>query len=113
MNPKPGEVYKVDLGFAGKVRFMIVVSRFEADPPRNLALCVPVTTRFRGSRYEVPLGGRRPFSEPSFANVQGTTAVEYHELGRYLGAVPSSTLEQIRAALVYALDLHPSSATGH
>ena len=107
MNPKPGEVYKVDLGFAGKVRFMIVVSRFEADPPRNLALCV------RGSRYEVPLGGRRPFSEPSFANVQGTTAVEYHELGRYLGAVPSSTLEQIRAALVYALDLNPSSATGH
>lgn len=105
MSPKPGQIYKVDLGFEGKVRFMIVVSRFDPEAPRFLAVCVPVTAQERGSKYEVALGGGRPFSKPSFANVQGTTAVEYHELGPCIGSVPQSVFQQIRAALAYALEM--------
>jgi mRNA interferase MazF len=110
MNPKPGEVHQVDLGFEGKVRFMIVVSRHDPEAPRALALCVPVTAQYRASKYEVPLGGSRPFSKQSFANVQGTTAVEYHELGRPVGFVSPAVLEQLHAALAFALDLTPSGA---
>jgi mRNA interferase MazF len=41
----------VDLGISGKVRFFVVVSRRDDDPPRALALCVPITTQNRDSDY--------------------------------------------------------------
>ena len=59
MTTKPGEVYLVDLGFAGKVRPMVVVSREDSDPPRAVSLCAPVTTAYRGSEYEVDVGKPR------------------------------------------------------
>ena len=34
MRPEPGAVYRVDLGISGKVRFFVVVSRRDDDPPR-------------------------------------------------------------------------------
>ncbi len=59
MKIKPGEVYRVDLGYQGKVRLMVVVSREDADPPRALVLCAPITTKYRSSRYEVDIGKLR------------------------------------------------------
>jgi mRNA interferase MazF len=55
MNPRPGEVWLADLGLAAKSRPVIVVSRYDSDPPRSLVLYVPLTTRNRKSRYEVVL----------------------------------------------------------
>lgn len=52
---KPGEVYKVDLGYGGKIRMMVVVSRYDMDAPRALSLWVPITSAYRGSDYEVAL----------------------------------------------------------
>ena len=52
---KPGEVYWVDLGVGGKVRMMVVVSRYDPEAPRALSLCVPITSQYRGSEYEVEL----------------------------------------------------------
>jgi mRNA interferase MazF len=54
--PKPGEVYWVDLGAAAKFRPLMVVSREDADAPRALAVCVPLTTQIRNKpvRGEVP-----------------------------------------------------------
>ncbi len=37
MIPKPGEVYLVDLGMAGKVRPVVIVSREDANAPRALS----------------------------------------------------------------------------
>jgi mRNA-degrading endonuclease toxin of MazEF toxin-antitoxin module len=34
MNPKPGEVWLVDLGLAAKTRTVVVVSRYDPTPPR-------------------------------------------------------------------------------
>jgi hypothetical protein len=55
MNPQPGEVWLVDLGLAAKTRPVVVVSRFDPDPPRALILYVPLTTQNRQSAYEVVL----------------------------------------------------------
>jgi hypothetical protein len=55
MTTKPGEIYRVDLGMAGKVRLMIVLSREDEDAPRALSVCAPITTANRGSSYEVEL----------------------------------------------------------
>ncbi len=71
MTTKPGEVYRVDLGAGGKVRMMLVVSREDSDPPRALSLCVPITSAYRESEYEVELPSRPFFRMKSYANVQG------------------------------------------
>jgi len=44
-----------DLGLSAKTRPVVIVSRFDQDPPRALALYVPLTTQNRLSLYEVPL----------------------------------------------------------
>ena len=105
MTTKPGEVYLVDLGIAGKVRPMIVLSREDSDPPRALAICAPVTTASRDSRYEIPIGKPIFLKSESFVNVQGLQAISHHELHRKLGNITDSYLSQIRDALVFALDL--------
>jgi mRNA interferase MazF len=105
VSPKPGEIYLVDLGMAAKVRPAVVVSRHDPDSPRALALLVPLTTEYRDSAYEVPLGKLRFLAKESWANTQGTMSVGHERLLRPLGSVTTAQLAQIRAALRYALDL--------
>lgn len=105
MNPKPGEVYLVDLGMVAKVRPAVVVSRYDPDSPRALAVLVPLTTEYRGSDYEVPLGRLRFLTKESWANTQGTMSIGHERLLRPLGSVTTSQLAQIKVALRYALDL--------
>ena len=59
MNPKPGEVWLADLGLAAKTRPVVVVSRYDQNPPRALVTYVPLTTQNRRSQYEVGVGGDR------------------------------------------------------
>ena len=105
MTTKPGEVYRVDLGVSGKVRLMMVVSRLDDDAPRALSLCVPITTAFRKSKYEVELPGAAFLTQKSYANVQGLQAIQHHELRGPVGTIYGPPLEKIRGALRYALDL--------
>ena len=105
MNPQPGEVWLADLGLAAKTRPVVVVSRFDPDPPRALILYVPLTTRNRRSAYEVELP-RLPFlTQDSVANVQGLASLPTARLERRLGRLPKDVLLSIRTALVFALDL--------
>jgi len=105
MNPIPGELYLVDLGAAGKVRPAVVVSRQDADSPRAVALCAPLTTQCRGSGYEVALGKLRILNQDSWVNVQGLMAVGHERMIRKLGRISAAQLDQVKAALRYALDL--------
>jgi len=106
MNPGPGEVWLADLGLAAKTRPVVIVSRRDSDPPRALVVYVPLTTQDRNSRYEIPIA-RLPFlNQDSFANVQGIASLPTIRLERRLGRVSDQTMDQIRAALIYALDLH-------
>jgi mRNA interferase MazF len=105
VNPKPGEVYLVDLGMVAKVRPAVVVSRYDLDSPRALAVLVPLTTEYRGSDYEVPLGRLRFLTKESWANTQGTMSIGHERLLRPLGSMTTSQLDQIKVALRYALDL--------
>lgn len=104
-SPKPGEIWKVDLGMAGKTRWFVIVSRFDSDAPRALALGVPVTTQNRGSQYEVPIGRNRPFTEESFANIQGLAALKWVDLIQFGGRLPDSSFHRIRDSLRFALEL--------
>ncbi len=102
---KPGEVYRVDLGIGGKVRMMVVVSREDSDSPRALSLCVPITTAYRGSDYEVELPSRPFLRTKSYANVQGLQAIQDHELSGPIGTFYGSALDDLKRALRFAMDL--------
>jgi mRNA interferase MazF len=104
-SPKLGNIWKVDLGLMGNVRWFIVVSRHDPDAPRALSLAVPITTKNRGSAYEVALGKLPCLREESFANVQGLTALEWVDFQTCGGRLPQPLLEQIRQALRFALEL--------
>lgn len=105
MSAIPGDVYLVDLGIVAKVRPMVVVSRHDPDAPRALSLCVPFTTKNRGSKYEVAIGASSFLRELSWANVQGTMAVGDEKLLRRLGKLTATQYSEVKAALRYALDL--------
>ena len=103
MNPKPGEVYLVDLGIAGKVRPVVVVSREDPNSPRAIAVCVPFTTQCRNSPYEVALG--KWSQKETWANVQGIMAIGHEKLGRRLGSLSPEQMVAVRKALAFALGL--------
>lgn len=105
MTTRPGQVYRIDLGIGGKVRMMVVVSRADADAPRALTLCVPITSAYRESEYEVELPARSFLRQKSYANVQGMQAVQDHELEGPIGTIPDDALQRIRRALRYILEL--------
>lgn len=105
MNPKPGEVWLVDLGLAAKTRPIVVVSRYDPNPPRALVLYVPVTTQNRGSTYEVELPVLPFLRQGSVVNVQGLGSVPIARLERKLGDVADEAMIKIKQALMLVLDL--------
>jgi len=105
MNPRPGEVWLADLGLPAKTRPIVIVSRYDPDPPRALVLYVPLTTQNRQSDYEITLGGVKFIDPSSVANVQGLGSLPKARLERKLGVLPEELLLQIKRALALALDL--------
>ena len=105
MNLQPGDVWLVDLGLAAKTRPVVVVSRFDPDPPRSLVIYVPLTTQYRESLYEVVLPPLRFLNQPSIANIQGIGSVPVARVDRKLGRLPKDTMVKIQQAILYALDL--------
>ena len=105
MNPRPGEVWLADLGIAAKTRPVVVVSRYDENPPRVLVLYVPLTSEDRGSEYEVEMP-KLPFLRlEGVANVQGIGSLSLKRLERKLGVLPTEVMERIKKALRFALDL--------
>ena len=107
MNPKPGEVYWVDLGLKGKVRPLLVVSRQDNEAVRALCVCVPLTTEIKGGAYEVPLPRVKflPGNDLGVANAQGIAAVEHFRLGKRAGEYSPEVVAKVRKALAYLLEL--------
>lgn len=105
MSPRSGDVWLADLGLAAKIRPVLIVSRFDPDAPRALVLYVPFTTQHRFSPYEVTVSGLPFLDRDSVANVQGLSSIPTIRLERKLGRLPTSVMNQVRAALRYILDL--------
>ena len=105
MSPRPGEVWLADLGISAKTRPVVVVSRYDEDPPRVLVLYVPLTSEDRGSEYEVEMP-KLPFLRiEGVANVQGIGSLHPKRLERKLGERPTEVMVRIKTALRFAWDL--------
>ena len=105
MTPKTGDVFVVDLGYEGKVRPVVVMSREDPEAPRAMALCVPLTSQSRGSRYEVIIPRVPWLKLQSYANVQAIGAVGFHELTDKRGRIDPAIISKIKDAIRFAFDL--------
>jgi mRNA interferase MazF len=105
MIPKAGEVYLVDMGIAGKVRPVVILTREDPDAPRAISVTVPLTTENRGSRYEVQMPRVPWLKHQSFANVQALASFGYRELLERRGRFDTETMDKIKAAVRWALQL--------
>ena len=103
--PKHGEVWIADLGLAGKTRPVVILSRTDHNPPRALAIYVPITTQDRSSDYEVDLGHLAFLDDASVANVQGIGSVPLVRLEKRIGRLPNDDLTRVKAALQWACEL--------
>ncbi len=105
MNHHPGEVWLADLGLAAKTRPVVIVSRYDADPPRALVVYVPLTTQNRESKYEVEMPKLRFLRLEGVANVQGVASLPVTRLERKLGDLPTDVLERIKKALGFLFEM--------
>jgi mRNA interferase MazF len=105
MTPKIGEVFVVDLGYEGKVRPVVVMSREDPEAPRAVALCIPLTSQNRGTRYEVTVPRVPWLKLQSYANVQAIGSVSFHELTDKRGRFEPAVIAKIKDAIRFAFDL--------
>jgi len=105
MNPQQGEIWLADLGLAAKTRPVVVVSRYDPNPPRAMITYVPLTTQYRHSPYEVVLQKLRFLDRDSIANVQGLGSIPKVRLERRLGKLPNDVMAEIKNAISFALEL--------
>ena len=105
MTPKVGEVYMLDLGYEGKVRPIVIMSREDPQAPRAMSLFVPLTKASHGSRYEVTMPRVPWLRLQSYANAQGIGAVGYHELKVRRGRFEPAVVAKIRDAIRWAFAL--------
>ncbi len=105
MTPRVGEVYMIDLGMAGKVRPVVIMSREDPNSPRALSVAVPLTKENRGSSYEVTMPKVPWLKLQSYANVQGISSVGNHELTDRRGRFDPQVIENIKTAIRWTFDL--------
>ncbi|HXI68750.1 MAG TPA: type II toxin-antitoxin system PemK/MazF family toxin [Verrucomicrobiae bacterium] len=100
----PGEIWRVDLGMAAKVRPVLVLSDYPADNELALLLIIPHTTAVRGSRWELPIA--KPFLKPGAFHLQQVQPVSLARLDAKLGALTPEEFERLKQTLIRLLNLH-------
>ena len=107
IQPRPGEVWWIDLGMKAKFRPVMVVSREDPNAERALSICVPCTTEVKGGRYEVPLPKVKwmPGSDDGVANVLGLQSIEHYRFERRAGRYEPPVLAAVRERIAWMLEL--------
>ena len=95
--PRRGEVWRVDLGLAGKVRPAVVVSAYPQDDDYALIAVVPHTTSVRGSTYEVALNVT--FLQAGAFNVQGLAPLPPVRFINRMGSLTDDQMRQIAESI--------------
>ncbi len=95
--PNRGEVWLVDLGYAGKIRPCLVLSVAPAVEDRALVTAVAHTTSRRGSRFEVEIDA--PFLEEGAFDAQNLATVAQAKYIRRLGTLDADSFRAVEAAV--------------
>jgi mRNA interferase MazF len=105
----PGEIWRVDLGLAAKIRPALVLSEFPKDDELALVLIIPHTTAIRGNRWEVQLP--KPFLRPGVFHLQQLQPVPISRLEVRLGCLTTDEFQILKRALTRVLNLGVADRT--
>ena len=103
--PRPGEVYFVDLGMAAKPRSILIVSVGDDDAPLAVVTGLSLTRQYHHSPYEVVLPKLPWMREQSYVNAQSLSGFKIVELQRLQGKLNASVMEQVQAVMKLWLGL--------
>ena len=98
MTPARGEVWLFDLGVAGKVRPVLIVSVAYGDLDRALVTIVPHTTSLRGSQYEIAVNVA--FLKPGAFLVQNVATYPNGRAIRKLGMLKKDQFDVVFSNLL-------------
>jgi len=101
--PSPGEVWRVDLGLAAKVRPCLILSDYPADDELALVVVIPHTTAVRDNRWERDIP--KPFLQPGVFHLQQVQPVSLPRLERKLGTLAPEEFNRAGLALLSLLHL--------
>ena len=90
---KRGEIWLADLGYAGKVRPVLILSVEPGDADRALVTYVIRTTSMRGTGYEVPHSARG--MKPGVFDAQGIGTTDRNHFLRKLGVLEEAIMLQV------------------
>ena len=99
----PGEIWRVDLGLAAKVRLALVLSDYPRDDELALLVIIPHTTAVRGSRWELSI--TKPFLKPGAFHLQQVQPVSLARLDTKLGALTPEEFNLLKQTLIRLLNL--------
>ncbi len=110
---RPGDVWLADLSpvigseQAGRRPVVIVSGPLHLSLPHAVVFVVPVTSRDRGLRHQIPITSQSSGLSklPSFTRPEDTRAVAYQRLDHRLGAITPGELAAVRRVLRAFLDL--------
>lgn len=108
-NPKRGEVWLVDMGYAAKVRPALVLSVPIEGDERVITTVVPHTTSARDTRFEFPSSVR--WLKDGVFDAQGIGTYPTVKLIRRLGVLPRDQLAEVESRVRLLLDL-PDQVNG-
>ncbi len=103
LKPSPGDVWRVDLGLAAKVRPCLILSEYPADDELALVVIVPHTTAVRGNRWEISVP--KPFLDAGVFHLQQIQPISLPRLDRKLGALTEEEFYRVGSALIRLLHL--------
>jgi hypothetical protein len=86
-------------------RDLLDIGRSRTVEQEVLDLLDEPTTQNRASPYEVMLPKARFLAKDSFANVQGIGSLPTVRLDRRIGALPTETINEIKKAIAWTLEL--------
>jgi mRNA interferase MazF len=110
---RPGDVWLANLNpvlgseQAGRRPVVIVSGPLHLMLPHAVVFAVPVTSRDRGLRHQIPITSQASGLSklPSFTRPEDTRAVAYQRLDQRLGAIAPGELFAVRRVLRAFLDL--------
>ena len=100
-----GEVWWAELPAPAGRRPVVLLSRDEAYPVRELVIVAPVTSRIRLIPTEVALGRADGLPRRCVANLDTITTIPKRSLTRRIAALAPAKLAAVERALCFAVGL--------
>ena len=103
--PKAGEIWIADLGFAAKTRPILVLAYPDDEDARALVVVAALTGTIRGIKGEVYIGKPRFLEKESAVVVQSLASLDKSKLVKRLGVLSNTHLDEVKEALKVLLQL--------